>query len=313
MGVFNQYHRYEELFASLQVVLVMLGMGMTISPSEFVAVARQPRSLVVGCLCQFLLAPLLTWVAVTVVPLDAGITVGLILISAMPGGPLANLYTFLARGNIALSISLTGLATFCSLLSVPLLLQTLARSHVPAEIAMPVEKIVQDVMLFLLAPLATGMLFLRLAPLGAPRLSKWLIRAGLVVLAIMVTGSLGSGRIEPLSFGWTTPLVIVVLCVVIQNLSMALFPLFHWPVADQTAVGIGVTIRNINLALLLAARLFPVATEAREIESIGGGVLYVILFWGALSLIVCLSSIFFQRRALETEAARRPRASPPAT
>ncbi|MFO0946749.1 MAG: bile acid:sodium symporter [Planctomycetota bacterium] len=302
--MFDRYHEFESLFASIQVVLVMLGMGMTISPAEFMAIARQPRSLFVGCLCQFLLAPVLTWITISLIPLDAGISVGLLLISAMPGGPLANLYTFLARGNVALSVSLTGIATIGSLLSVPLLLETLARGHVPPEIPMPVEKVLVDVLLFLLAPLACGMVFLRLAPRWATSVSPWLIRAGLVILVLMVTGSLGSGRIEPLSYGWTTPVVIIVLCVAIQNLSMALFPIFRWPVADQTAVGIGVTIRNVNLALLLAARLFPSSTESASGKAIGGGVLYVALFWGALSLVVCLSSIFFQRRALEAESAR---------
>jgi BASS family bile acid:Na+ symporter len=301
--MFDWYHEYESLLATLQVVFVMLGMGTTLVLEDFVAVARQPRSLIVGCLCQFLLAPALTLIAVSLCRLEAGIAAGLILIAAMPGGPLANLFTFMARGNLALSIALTGIGTVSSLVTVPVMLHSFADGYLPNDLVMPVDVILSDVALFLLAPLALGMIFRKLAPEWAPTVSTWLVRAGLVILLIIVIGSLGSGRIEPLGYGWGTPLAIIVLCLCLQNLSMLLFLLLRWSVADQTAVGVSVTIRNINLALLLATRLFP-ATTSTATHSFGGGVLYVILFWGALSLIVCVPTIFVQRRLLTMEALR---------
>lgn len=299
--MFDHYHEYESLLATIQVVLVMVGMGATLSLADFLTVTREPRSLFVGCLCQFLFAPLATLATVMLFSLDPGIVVGLILISAMPGGPVASLYTFLARGNVALSITLTVVATFASILTVPALLRIFAHGYVPGDVAMPVDVIVGDVALYLIAPLALGMIVARLAPGWAGAVSAWLTRAGMIILAAIVVGSLGSGRIDPVGYGWTTPLVIIGLCLVIQNVSMALFAIFRWSVADQTAVGIGVTIRNINLALLLAARLFPASSESASDPSMGGGVLYVALFWGALSLIVCIPSIFVQRRALAAE------------
>lgn len=301
--MFDRYQEMEGLLASWQVVLVMLGMGMTLSLGDFGVVFKRPKSLIVGYACQFLLAPLLTALAIVLFDLDQGIAVGLILISAMPGGPLANLFTFLALGNLALSITLTGLATVGSLITVPLILHLFAGTMVDGTIHMPIDAIVMDVTVYLLLPLAIGMAIYRLTPRWAAKASPWLIRLGLVVLLAIVVGSIGSGRIDPLSYGWKTPAVIVGLCLVIQNVSMAIFPILRWPIPDQTAVGIGITIRNVNLALLLAARLFPAtATDGRS--SLGGGVLYVSLFWGALSLIVCTSSVLVQRRA--TLAAQSP-------
>lgn len=299
--MFDRYHELESSLATAQVVLVMLGMGMTLSIGDFFVVLERPRSLFLGFACQFLLAPLLTAVAIAVFDLDSGIAVGLVLIAAMPGGPLANLYTFLAKGNLALSITLTGLATLASLVTVPLILGGLAAGLVPDEISLPAGVIAREIFLYLLAPLLVGMATYRMLPAVSAVVSAWLIRLGLLILLLIVVGSLGSGRIDPLGYGWTTPLVIIGLCLVIQNVSMALFPLLGWPVADQTAVGIGITIRNVNLALLLAARLFP-ADASGGSNSLGGGVLYVTLFWGALSLIVCTSSVFVQRRAMGREA-----------
>lgn len=303
-SLLDRYPEYESALAALQVVFVMLGMGATLSVADFVTVARRPRSLLVGCACQFLVAPVITLLALRLCRLDAGIAVGLILIAAMPGGPLANLFTFLAQGNVALSIALTGVGTLGSLLSVPILLSACVPGYVSGDFAMPAGVIVGDVAGFLVAPVAVGMMFRRFAPRWSPIASVWLVRAGLLVLVCIVVGSLGSGRISPLSHGWTAPAVIIALCLVIQNLCMAIFPPLRWPVADQTAVGVGVTIRNVNLALLLAARLFPASGSTTAANAVGGGVLYVVLFWGALSLVVCTPTIFVQRRALAIEELR---------
>jgi BASS family bile acid:Na+ symporter len=302
--MFERYHEYEGLLVTGQVVLVMLGMGATLAPTDFLAIARRPRGLLVGASCQFLLAPMLTLLTLRWCKLDPGIALGLLLISVMPGGPLANLFTHLAQGDVALSIVMTGLGTLCSLISIPLMLQLFADDLVPAGFQMPIAPVVQDVILFLLVPLGAGMLFRSLALVWAESVSAWLIRMGSLLLLIIVTGSLASGRIDPLHYGWGTPIAIIVLCLVIQNTCIALFSILRWPVAEQTAVGIGVTIRNINLALLLLGRLFPASNANATGPDIGAGVLYVILFWGALSLIVCVPSIYVQRQALRAEQAR---------
>jgi len=301
--MFDWYREYESLLATIQVVMVMFGMGTTLFLRDFASILKHPRSLLVGCLCQFFLVPALVLLTIHLCQYDAGISLGLILIAAMPGGPLANLFTYMSQGNLALSITLTGLGTLLGLVTIPLMLNTFAQGYLPENIVMPVDVILTDIALYLLLPVATGMFIRRIAPKAVPFLSTWLVRCGLIILISMVVGSLGSGRIEPLSYGVMTPLTIIVLCLCIQNFSMLIFLVLRWPVADQTAVGVSVTIRNINLALLLATRLFP-ASEQTDSHSLGGGVLYVILFWGALSLIVCVPTIFVQRRMLTVEALR---------
>jgi BASS family bile acid:Na+ symporter len=302
--MFERYHEYEGLLVTGQIVLVMLGMGATLAPADFVAIARRPRGLLVGISCQFLVAPLLTLLLLRLCKLDPGIVVGLLLIAAMPGGPLANLFTHLAKGDVALSIVMTAVGTLGSLISVPLIMQLFADDLVPVGFRMPIAQLMQDLLAFLLVPLGVGMLCRSLSRAWAESVSPWLIRMGSVLLLCIVTGSLASGRIDPLHYGWGTPIAIIVLCLVIQNSCIALFSILRWPVAEQTAVGIGVTIRNINLALLLLGRLFPAANKNAPGSDIGAGVLYVIFFWGALSLIVCVPSIYFQRQALRAEQAR---------
>ena len=102
---------------------------------------------------------------------------------------------------------------------------------------------------------------------------------GLGFVAVMVLGSLLSGRIQPAAHGWTTPLAIVVFCVAAMQLSLLPFRLLNWSKPDAVAVGMEMTLRNMNLALLLKALLFP------ESDEVGNAVLFVILYYGGTALI----------------------------
>src|SRR5262249_43480061 len=128
-GMFDHYAEYEYFLAQIQLVLFMLGMGATLRPADFARIAFRPRSLLVGAACQFLLAPFLAVLLNRCWNLEPGLAVGLILIAAMPGGQMSKLFTYLAHGNVALSITLTALGTVGSLVTVPLLLELLAEDY----------------------------------------------------------------------------------------------------------------------------------------------------------------------------------------
>jgi BASS family bile acid:Na+ symporter len=266
--------------------------------ADFVAVFRRPRSFASGILVQLLVLP---WVAVGIAAaagLDEGIAVGLVLISAMPGGALSKVLTYVGRGNAALSISLTTFTTLVSVVTVPALLQLLVARYISADFAMPFGDVLLELILFLLLPLLVGMAIGHRWPAWGKQVTRWCARAGLIVVAVMIAGAVGSDRIRALDYGWNTPVAIVLFCVLGQQLSMLPFYLFGGPRADRMAVGIEVTMRNINLALLLKARLFP------EGHPRSGGVLFVILFYAAVALGAGLPLALNHRRLAQREALR---------
>jgi len=280
--MFDHYDEFEYLLARIQLVLFTLGMGATLSPRDFVQVALRPRFLLVGAAGQFVLAPLLAVLLNRTLDLPPGIAVGLILISAMPGGQMSKLFTYLARGNVALSITLTAGGTLASLVTVPLLLELLAQDYLrSSNFEMPAAVVVRDVMLYLLLPLLAGMGVGRLWPRERLRFSRACVRVGLVFVAIMIVGSTVTGRVQPAAYGWQAPLAIVLFCVGAMQLSMLPFRLLKWSTADCVAVGIEVTMRNINLALLLKALLFP----SRQPDEVADGVLFVVLYYGGAALV----------------------------
>jgi BASS family bile acid:Na+ symporter len=295
--MFDLYPAYELHLARVQLVCFMVAMGTTLAVRDFLAVARRPRSFVAAIVVQLGVLPWLAVLIDQVATLPDEIAVGLVLVAAMPGGAMSKLFTYIGRGNAALSIALTAFTTVASVVTVPLLFQLLVARYIRADFDMPVTDILLfDLLLCLLTPLLVGMVVGRIWPIRRAAIARWCLRIGLAVVALMVVGSLGSGRIEPGAYGWGVPAAIIVFCLVGQQVSMLPFYLFRWPRADRMAVGIEVTMRNMNLALLLKARLFP------EADALGNGVLFVVLFYAAVALFTGLPLALNHRRLARREA-----------
>ncbi len=253
----------------------MMGMGAKLALVEFVRIFRQPRSLVYGLTYQIAFVPFLAILFIHLAGLDQGIALGLILVSLMPGGSVSKVFAHLGGGNVALTIVLSGISTLGAIVTVPLLLELLAFEYVPENFVMPLDRVVYEVALFLLLPLAVGMLLARWLPAQRKKISRWCVRIGWGFLIVVVVASLGSGRIQPGQYGWKVPAVIILFCVVAQQASMLPYYFLNWPRPDRLAIGIEVTMRNMNLALLLTLH-FP--------GERGAGVLFVVLFYAAVAM-----------------------------
>lgn len=281
----QSYTDYEILFARLQLVFFMLGMGAgSLSLRDFGRVFARPRSLIVCLIWQLFLVPLVALFVTRLLGDDVpGIGVGLLLVALMPGGALSKVFCAVGRGNLALNVTFSVLATLATLVTVPLYLRLLAGDEVRGSFQALVELVVAPLLLFLLLPLSVGMLVGQHAGEWKKPFIRWCFRIGWAAVALMVVGSLASGRIEPASYGWQAPLAIICYCLLAQQLSMAPFYLLGWPRPDRLAIGTETTMRNVNLGLLLFAELFPNQTAQ------AGGVLFTLLFYGATALFAGLS------------------------
>ena len=280
--MFDRFEDYEFLVASSQLVLFMTGMGATLRLADFARLVREPRSLLTAVACQYVLAPLLAVGLNHLFGLPPGVAIGLVLIAALPGGAMAKFFTYLGRGNLALSVTLTAGSTLAALVTVPLLLRLLTVDYIPENLALPVGQIIIAVALFMLAPLALGMLVGGRWPGYRQGISRWCFRFGLLLVIVMIVGSTGAGRINGWEYGWQGPLAIVLFCLLNQQLSLLPFRVMRWPSQDGLAVGIEVTMRNVNLGLLLKASLFP-ATD-HTIRAISDGVLFVLLYYAVVGM-----------------------------
>ena len=279
----EQYPKYHHLVASTQLVLAMVGMGAVMRLQDFVEIVREPRPILTGALYQLVGIPLLTLGLTRAFDLPPEIAVGFFLLAALPGGSMSNVYTYLGKGNTALSIALTGLLTLTALVTAPLILRWFAADILPPEIPMPAGTIIREIALYLLLPLGVGMALGKGTRHGII-LSKWAVRASLVVLTVLVVGSLGSGRIELGAYGPGILFLVIGYCIGIQVIIQAITRrILRFPPRDITTLAIESSMKNINLGLLIAASLFALEGPSAEF---GAGVLFVLLLYGGASLLV---------------------------
>jgi len=287
------YSQYEYWIAAAQLLLAMLGMGATLRVRDFAEVARAPWPITVGCLLQVVGVPLIAWAFLSTLSLDPGIAIGLALCAAIPGGTLSNVFTFLGRGHIALSIALTGVTTLACLVTTPIVLGLLISQHMPADFVMPAGQIAREITLILLLPLATGMCVLQFAPAIAPRFSKYCIRGTLLLIFVIIVGATASGRVDIPAFGLFNLAVVVGFLTLLASASYLIPRLAGLSSRDNTAINIEVTVRNGNLGLLIKASMFPAVIGTTD--PIGDAILFTVLTYGGLALLVGLGQVYLHR------------------
>jgi BASS family bile acid:Na+ symporter len=282
MGAF--YVEYEYWFAVFQLVMAMLGMGATLTARDFRDVVREPKSVTIGLVVQLVLVPLSAFIFLSALGVHGGVAIGLALIAAIPGGTTSNIFTYFARGNSALSISITGLTTVACLLTTPLILTALISDSLPADFTMPTGQIVNEIAFTLLLPLALGMLYLQMYPRAAEVVSKWCIRASLLGIILIVIGSLAAGRLNIEAFGMDNVILVMLFTLVLTVTGWLAPRLFRLSRPDSTAIEFEVIVRNVNLGVLLKASLFPASVAATG--QLGDAVLFTLLLYGSLQLII---------------------------
>lgn len=288
------YIQYEYWFAVFQLVTAMLGMGATLTLGDFKDVVKEPVSIGLGLVIQVLMVPLMGYLLINTFGLAGGVAIGVALIVAIPGGTTSNIFTFLARGNVPLSISITGITTLACLLTTPLILSWLITAYLPADFTMPTARIVTEIAVTLLLPLVVGMVLLRAFPSWAPAFSKWMIRASLLGIVLIVVGSASAGRLDWAAFGGANIGVICLLVVILGVATWLACKLGGRNLADCTAIEVEVVVRNINLAVLIKASLFPITAAA---DPIGDTVLFALLLYGLLQTLLAVVFIPIRRRA----------------
>lgn len=132
--------------------LVMFGMGMTLSGSDFLAVVRKPAVVLLGVSLQFLLMPLTGWLLASTTGLTAGLVAGVVLLGSCPGGTASNVMCYLARGDVALSITLTAVSTLLAVVATPLL----TWFYVGERVDVPVLGLLQSTAKIVLMPVVLG-------------------------------------------------------------------------------------------------------------------------------------------------------------
>ena len=144
---------FEQTLLAIMMAFIMLGMGAALTPQDFKSSLRRPFGLFVGLVSQYGLLPLIGFTLALLLPLSPEVKIGLIIMSCMPGGTTSNIFTYFAKGNLALSMLMTVNSTMFGVVLIPLLIVLYAAG---LGISVPADNIVRT-LIVLLVPVAIGM------------------------------------------------------------------------------------------------------------------------------------------------------------
>ncbi len=232
--------------------VVMFGMGMTLTWSNFAEVLRRPKVIGVGVLLQFLLMPLAAWLIGTLLSLPLALLVGLVLVGACPGGTASNVICYLARGDVALSITLTTCSTLLAVFATP----ALTWLYVGQQVPVPVLDILWSVAKIVLLPVTLGVVVNTLAGVSLRRVKLLfpLLSVLAIVVIIAIVVALNQTRLASIG-------VTVALAVVLHNsVGLAggywITRLLGWEERICRTIAIEVGMQNSGLGVALAVKYF---------------------------------------------------------
>ncbi|SEA46090.1 bile acid:Na+ symporter, BASS family [Prevotella sp. tc2-28] len=247
--------------------VIMFGMGLTLSPQDFRIVFSRPRDVLVGCLAQFTIMPFMAWLLTKAFSLPADLALGVILVGCCPGGTASNVITYLAKGDLALSVGMTATSTVLAPFMTPFLTWLLAGTLVDVNTLGMLQSIVYVV----IAPILGGLLIQHFLPGFTKRAVAYLPAFSTLVIAFVVGIVVGHNASRLLMGG-----LLVIIVVMLHNLSgLALgygigrmLSLSH---EKRAAISIEVGMQNSGLASSLATlhfAAFPMATIPGAIFSV---------------------------------------------
>lgn len=165
----------------------MFGMGLTLKPVDFALVARRPLPVFIGVVAQFVIMPLVALLVVAVMDLPDAVAAGVILVGCAPGGTSSNVVSYLARGDVALSVTMTSMSTLLAPVLTPLLTLWLAGEYMPVSASAMAGSIVKVVLIPVVAGILIGMLVPRLvAKINAAL--PWISVAAISAIVCIVVG-----------------------------------------------------------------------------------------------------------------------------
>lgn len=241
------------LLLPLALGVIMLGLGMGLTLEDFRRVARYPRAVITGLVLQVMLLPAAAFALALLFGLPPELAVGLMLLSASPGGATANIYSHLARGDVALNITLTAINSVLCLATLPLILNLSLEYFLGAGqyVPPPVQKVV-EVAAIIVFPVLIGMLLRARAPGFTARLEKPLRLLSVLVLALLVVGAVMQERETLIAFF----AVVGLACLSFNLISMGvgyLAPLaLKLPRRQAIAIAMEIGIHNGTLAIFIA-------------------------------------------------------------
>ena len=232
------------------LMIVMFGMGLTLKLDDFKVVITRPKDIIVGCIAQFTIMPLLAFALGKMFGLEPGLLAGLVLVGTCPGGTSSNVMTYLSKGDVALSVGMTSVNTLLAPLLTPAITYLLLRTSVTVDILSMFLSIIKVV----IVPIALGFVINKFWGKYTQKVTNILPMVSVIAITMIVAAVVSHNAEKILSTG-----VIVFVIVILHNLLgyACGYGVGKPPLPKKKALAIEVGMQNSGLATSLAGTAFP--------------------------------------------------------
>lgn len=247
--------------------VVMFGMGLTLNLHDFKIVFSRPKDILIGCLAQFTIMPLLAWSLARMFSLDEALALGVVLVGCCPGGTASNVITYLAKGDLALSVGMTGVSTLLAPFLTPLLTWALAGKSINVDVASMFLSILWVVIL----PIIIGLIVKGLWPKFTEKATDYLPAFSSIAIAMIVAIIIGANADKLIAGGFIIVLVVILHNICGLSLGYLIGRTLRLSEPKKRAISIEVGMQNSGLASSLATihfTAYPLATIPGAIFSV---------------------------------------------
>jgi BASS family bile acid:Na+ symporter len=270
-----------DVFLPLALAFIMFALGLGLTGNDFLRVIKQPRDFFVGTFSQIILLPIIAFILVKLWPISPELAIGVMIIAAAPGGVTSNILTSFARGDVALSISLTAIISLLSVITVPFIILTsiilIENSSVDLNISL--TNMAMSMFLIVTVPVIIGMTFRKFASNVAIKFEPIAKKISAVLFVIVLLGAILAEKDNVVSYFDQAGLITLALNVVMMIVAYYIAQLLASGTEQKKCITIECGLQNGTLAIFVATSIF------------GGGI-YVIPA-ATYSLIMFGTSLIF--------------------
>tara|TARA_B100001964_G_scaffold149766_1_gene164939 strand:+ start:1299 stop:2150 length:852 start_codon:yes stop_codon:yes gene_type:complete len=247
-----------DIILPLALAFIMFALGLGLTGSDFLRVVRQPRDFFLGSFLQIILLPVIAFILVKIWPIAPELAIGVMIIAAAPGGVTSNLLTSFAKGDVALSISLTAIISLLCVITIPFIVLTsvglLSDTNVAQDIS--IIDISRDMFLIVTVPVILGMLVRRFISRIASKFEPIARKVSTVLFILVLLGAIAAEKENIVSYFAQTGLITLALNIIMMVVAFYLAQLLASGVKQKKCITIECGLQNGTLAIFVAVSIF---------------------------------------------------------
>lgn len=245
------------LILAISLIIIMFGMGLSLVVDDFKRIFTTPKSILTGLVNQLVLLPLIGFALIYSIPVSPEIAIGVIVLAACPGGPTSNLITHLAKGDLALSVSLTAICSFVTLLSIPFIINLGLQVVLGEEtlVQLNIVQTIAQILIIVIIPVLLGMFVRARKTTFAIRMERPVRIASAIVFVLVLVGVVLSEKENLTSYFAQAGIITLILNICTMLLGLVASRVMNLSFKQSVSISIESGIQNGTLAISIATVL----------------------------------------------------------